>query len=119
MRLREFQEQPMTFQVPPSRWVLLLSFALSFASIAAPVGAQTAGSISGGTAQNHSGSISGPLTDPAGSVLRGAEVSIAAKDIIVSTDEQGRFFFSGLQPGDYTISVNYIGFRKMKKTVTV
>jgi TonB-dependent receptor len=39
--------------------------------------------------------------------------------MIVSTDEQGRFFFSGLQPGDYTISVSYIGFQELTKTVTV
>ncbi len=70
-------------------------------------------------AQNQAGSISGTLTDPAGSVLRGAQISIPAKDVIVSTDEQGRFFFSGLQAGDYSISVSYIGFQKLTKTVTV
>jgi TonB-dependent receptor len=70
-------------------------------------------------AQNRAGSISGTLTDPAGAVLRGAQVSIPAKGMIISTDEQGRFFFSGLQPGEYAISVNYIGFQKLTKTVTV
>ena len=50
-------------------------------------------------AQSQAGSISGTLMDPAGAVLRGAQVSIPAKGMIVSTDEQGRFFFSGLQPG--------------------
>lgn len=70
-------------------------------------------------AQNQTGSISGTLTDPAGAVLRGAQVSIPAKGLIVSTDQQGRFFFSGLQPGSYTISVSYIGFEKSTKTVTV
>jgi TonB-dependent receptor len=70
-------------------------------------------------AQNQAGSISGTLMDPAGSVLRGAEVSIPSKGMIVSTDEQGRFFFSGLQPGDYPISVSYIGFENLTKTVTV
>jgi TonB-dependent receptor len=70
-------------------------------------------------AQNKAGSISGTLVDPAGSVLRGAQVSISAKGMVASTDEQGRFYFSGLQRGDYTISVSYIGFQKLKKTVTV
>ena len=70
-------------------------------------------------AQNQAGSISGTLIDPAGSVLRGAQVSILAKGMIASTDEQGRFFFSGLQAGDYTISVSYIGFQKLTKIVTV
>jgi len=71
------------------------------------------------SAQNQAGSISGTLTDPAGAVLRGAQVSIPDKSMIVSSDEQGRFFFSGLQPGSYTISVSYIGFQKLTKTVTV
>jgi TonB-dependent receptor len=70
-------------------------------------------------AQSQAGSISGTLTDPAGSVLRGAQVSIPDKGAIVSTDEQGRFFFSGLQPGNYTISVSYIGFANLTKNVTV
>jgi TonB-dependent receptor len=70
-------------------------------------------------AQNQAGSISGTLMDTADDVLRGAQVSISDKGMIVSTDEQGRFFFSGLQPGNYTISVSYIGFEKLTKTVTV
>ena len=70
-------------------------------------------------AQNQAGSISGTLMDPAGAVLRGAQVSILSKGMIVSTDEQGRFFFSGLQSGDYMISVSYIGFENLTKNVTV
>jgi TonB-dependent receptor len=70
-------------------------------------------------AQNQAGSISGTLTDPAGAALRGAQISIPEKGILVSTDEQGRFFFSGLQPGNYVISVSYIGFQKQTRTVTV
>ncbi|MDE2466054.1 MAG: carboxypeptidase-like regulatory domain-containing protein, partial [Alphaproteobacteria bacterium] len=73
----------------------------------------------GAPAQNQAGSISGTLMDPASAVLRGAQVSIPDKHMIISTDEQGRFFFSGLQPGDYTISVSYLGFEHMTKTVTV
>ena len=73
----------------------------------------------GARAQNQAGSISGTLMDSAGAVLRGAQVSIPSKGINVSTDEQGRFFFSGLQPSNYTISVSYIGFENLTKTVTV
>lgn len=70
-------------------------------------------------AQAQRGSISGTITDPNGAVLQGAQVSIPAKGTIVSTDQQGRFFFSGLQPGNYTISVSYIGFQKQTKSLTV
>jgi len=72
-----------------------------------------------GTVSNQAGSISGTLMDSAGLVLRGAQVSIAAKDMTVVTDEQGRFFFNGLRPGEYAVSFSYIGFQKLTKTVTV
>jgi len=98
------------------RLVSLVVLVLWFCGFAPRISAQTRGA-TGGTAQ--AGSISGTLMDPAGAVLRGAQVSIPAKDMIVSTDEQGRFFFSGLPPGDYEISVSYIGFQKLTKTVTV
>ncbi|HEY6844780.1 MAG TPA: TonB-dependent receptor [Terracidiphilus sp.] len=101
------------------RLASLLVFALSFSSFAPRICAQTKDVIGGGTAQNQAGSISGTLMDPAGAVLRGAQVSIPSKGMIVFTDEQGRFFFSGLQPGDYTISVSYIGFENLTKTVAV
>ncbi|MFC5861772.1 TonB-dependent receptor [Acidicapsa dinghuensis] len=98
----------------------LLLVSVLLVSIFVPrISAQTKGVIFGGTAQNQAGSISGTLTDSAGAVLRGAQVSVPAKGLIVSTDEQGRFFFSGLQSGDYEISVSYIGFQKLTKTVTV
>jgi TonB-dependent receptor len=70
-------------------------------------------------AQDQSGSISGTLTDPAGAVLRGAEVRIPANGMNTATDQQGRFFFSGLRAGNYTLSITYIGFEKMTKTVSV
>src|SRR6202050_892097 len=100
------------------RLISLCMFALGFCSCAPRIHAQSQGAI-GEAAQNQPGSISGTLMDPAGSVLRGAQVSIPVKDRMVATDEQGRFFFSGLQPGSYEISVSYIGFQKLTKTVTV
>ncbi len=68
-------------------------------------------------AQNQAGSVSGILTDSSGAVLRGAQISIPSKGLLVSTDEQGRFFFSGLQTGDYMLSVSYIGFDKLTKVL--
>lgn len=70
-------------------------------------------------AQAQTGSIGGTITDSAGAVLKGAQVSIPAKGLIVSTDQQGRFFFSGLQPGSYSLSISYIGFEKLTDAVTV
>lgn len=101
-----------------SSWVSLLVFTLVLCACLPGASAQTRGAMDG-NAQKQTGSISGTLMDPAGDVLRGAQVSIRAKGVTVYTDQQGRFFFSGLQPGSYTISVSYIGFLKLTKTVTV
>jgi TonB-dependent receptor len=70
-------------------------------------------------AQNQRGSIVGTVTDSNGAALRGAQVSIPAKGIVVSTDQQGRFFLSGLQADTYTVSVSYLGFQKLTKLLTV
>ena len=70
-------------------------------------------------AQDQRGSISGSLTDPAGAVLRGAQVSIPAQGLNTATDQQGLFFFGGLPAGGYTLSVSYVGFKEVTKTVAV
>src|SRR5947208_15388611 len=70
-------------------------------------------------AQNQDGSIAGTLTDPAGAVLRGAQVTITENGLNTATDQQGRFFLSGLSAGNYTLSISYIGFEKMTKSVPV
>ena len=89
-------------------WACLLGVAVFLCGLPAPAPAQT-----------QAGSISGTLTDPAGAVLRGAEVTIPANGMTTATDQQGRFFFSGLTAGDYTVSVSYVGFEKLTKTVAV
>jgi TonB-dependent receptor len=72
-----------------------------------------------GRTQSQLGSIAGTVNDINGAALKGAEVSIPAKGMVVSTDQQGRFYLSGLQPGDYTVWVSYIGFQKATKSVSV
>lgn len=106
-----------TPQFPRLSFLLLL--ALLFCIFQPASSAQPLDSIGAAAASSQSGSISGTLMDSAGAVLRGARVSIPSKDMIAYTDQQGRFFFSGLLPGDYTISVSYIGFQKLTQTVSV
>src|SRR5579863_7719794 len=98
--------QPFTVRL--TQWAFLLCLSLLLCGLATPV-----------PAQDQKGSISGLLTDPAGAVLRGAQVSIPAQAVNTSTDQQGQFFFSGLPAGSYTLSVSYIGFEKVTKTVGV
>ena len=70
-------------------------------------------------AQARKGAISGRVVDNSGAVLRGAEVSLKAKEITVVTDEQGEFLIKDLDPGSYSISISYVGFAPFTKNVEV
>src|ERR1700730_15368040 len=96
------------FKVRRTPWALLLCMSLLLCGLASPV-----------PAQDQKGSISGLLTDPAGAVLRGAQVSIPTQGLNTGTDQQGLFFFSGLPARRYTVAVSYIGFEKVTKTLAV
>ena len=69
--------------------------------------------------QGSTGAIAGNVTDPSGAVLKGAQASILSKDINVVSDEQGRFLIKGLAPGSYTLTISYVGFATLEKTVDV
>ncbi len=65
------------------------------------------------------GTIAGHVTDPSGAVLQGAQVSLNPRGINVATDVQGRFFINNLDPGNYTLTITYVGFDPATKTVDV
>jgi TonB-dependent receptor len=72
------------------------------------------------TAQETRGAIAGTVTDPSGAVLKGAQVSIPAQNINVVSDGQGLFVIKGLAPGNYALSVTYVGFAPFEnQTVSV
>ena len=85
--------------------VFSLAFVLGFATSA--------------PAQNQSGAIAGTVTDASGIALQGARVSINAKDIHVVSNEQGRYFITALPPGNYSLTINYVGFAPFSKSVDV
>jgi TonB-dependent receptor len=70
-------------------------------------------------AQGRKGTISGHVTDTSGGVLQGAEVLLEAQDIKVVSDVQGQFFIRDLEPGNYSVSVTYVGFARFSQTVNV
>ncbi|HEY2360744.1 MAG TPA: carboxypeptidase-like regulatory domain-containing protein [Candidatus Angelobacter sp.] len=64
-------------------------------------------------AQNSTGNLRGQVSDPSGAVVPGAVVSASSpssQPSSVQTDSVGNYVFTGLAPGDYTISVNAKGF---------
>jgi TonB-dependent receptor len=98
----------MTSQVysPPCR-VPLLVFALLLCGFLPGARAQTRGGI-GGT-----------VTDQAGAVLQGAEISTQSPALTVSTNEEGRFYINDLAPGTYNLTITYVGLAPFTTAVSV
>src|ERR1700751_5523603 len=69
------------------------------------------------------GSISGVVTDPSAAVIAGVPVTLKNLDTgsstSTTTNEQGSFSFSLLQPGHYSVTTNTAGFQAITRNVTV
>ena len=70
-------------------------------------------------AQVNRGAIRGRATDSAGAVLHGAEVTLEPQMSPTVSGPQGEFTFPDLAPGNYTITVSYVGFSHFTTSVTV
>src|SRR6516225_7970556 len=70
-------------------------------------------------AQTISGEITGAVLDPAGQVVAGADITLINQETggqrMVKSDDSGLFTFPVLQPGTYTVSVQYKGFKEYIK----
>src|SRR5262245_587318 len=70
-------------------------------------------------AQSVSGSISGVVMDPSRAVIPGVAIMLTngrtADDRELITNEQGRFIFSAVQPGSYTVKVELPGFQTLEQ----
>ena len=68
-------------------------------------------------------SASGRVTDPSDAVVSGAQVTARETETNLSssttTDQEGRFRFPYLKPGQYEISVRAPGFAEIKRAVTL
>lgn len=61
-------------------------------------------------AQRGTGIVTGRAVDRQGAVLPGARVKLEPGDITGATNGQGEFNLIGVAPGDYTITISYVGF---------
>jgi TonB-dependent receptor len=71
------------------------------------------------SAQVLKGSIAGRVTDSSGAVLQGAQVELQPKTQSVVTNQHGEFTILSLEPGNYTVTVSYVGFTAFSKDVAV
>jgi TonB-dependent receptor len=70
-------------------------------------------------AQARKGAIKGTVTDSSGGILKGAQISLDPLGTTASTDVQGQYVINNLDPGNYTMTVTYVGFAAFTKQVTV
>ncbi|MGA3028902.1 MAG: TonB-dependent receptor [Bryobacteraceae bacterium] len=70
-------------------------------------------------AQTQKGAISGTVTDPSGAVLKGAQILIDPPGVNAATNESGVFAANGLDAGKYTLTISYVGFTTLSRTVDV
>ncbi len=66
-----------------------------------------------------SGSIKGKVVDETNQPLPGSSVSIDGTTLGSTTDVSGNFTITGIKPGNYTLTANFLGYVALKKTVTV
>src|SRR5712671_1146512 len=70
-------------------------------------------------AQEARGVISGVVKDSNGGVLVGARVEIQPTGKSAVSDDQGQFRIPDVTPGQYTLTVSYVGFAPFSSSVTV
>jgi len=72
-----------------------------------------------GYAQSGKGTITGTVKDSAGNVLIGAVIEVAPSGQRAVSDDQGNFRISDLTPGEYTLTVAYVGFANFTASAKV
>ena len=74
-----------------------------------------AGALSSFAAAQQPASISGTVTDQTGAVITGATITLTNSGklkLTATSDAQGNFKFSDLQPGTYDVTVTASGFKQ-------
>src|SRR5262245_12772105 len=70
-------------------------------------------------AQERAGSVTGLVTDAEHYVLPGARIEMQPQGQTAVSDQEGRFTIQSVKPGDYTVTVSYVGLLSLTKTVSV
>jgi outer membrane receptor for ferrienterochelin and colicin len=75
--------------------------------------------VSGLSAQQGAGSITGKVTDPSQGVLQGARIELQPGRQSTQSDANGEFTIKDVNPGRYTVTVSHEGFGLYSTDVTV
>ena len=72
------------------------------------------------SSQAYFGTVSGEITDQSGAIVPGAKVNLLdlqkGYQFNATSDHNGRYLFSSIPPGLYTVSAEMPGFEKVEKT---
>ena len=68
--------------------------------------------VTGALAQQTTGTVKGSLTDDSGGIIPASNVSLTGPGgaKTAQTQQDGTYTFSGLAPGNYTVSLTFPGF---------
>ena len=104
-------------------WQRLLRLALALAFLFAPFSV-CAQKTTPKSASNALPALRGTVSTQNGAALEGATVKLGRKPLTgspatVETDENGHYEFRNLEPGDYSISVEGEGFKRIERTVAL
>jgi TonB-dependent receptor len=72
-----------------------------------------------GAAGVASGSVVGTVKDSGGAALQGAQIVLRPAAATVASDALGNFVIPNVAPGEYTVTVSYVGFASSQTSVTV
>ncbi len=112
IRTHAFQETPRTYGAIRNRWIVF-GYLIACLALLAPR------AISG----QASAGITGTITDSSGAVVPNAKVTAtdAATSVASHTvsSSAGTYAFKGLNPSQYTVTVEASGFKKVQQNVTV
>lgn len=75
--------------------------------------------VSGLSAQQGAGSITGKVTDPSQGVLQGARIELQPGRQSTQSDANGEFTITDVNPGRYTVTASHEGFGLYSTDVTV
>jgi hypothetical protein len=70
-------------------------------------------------AQERDGTLAGLVTDAGHYVLPGARIDLQPQGQSAVSDQEGRFTIPNVKPGDYTVTISYVGLASLTKSVSV
>jgi TonB-dependent receptor len=69
--------------------------------------------------QNSKATLAGSVKDESGAVLQGARITLEPAAQPAASNGQGAFFFNSLAPGNYKVTVSFVGFEPYTKEITL